>query len=147
MSPRRSQPHDHPQLRALGFSDPVLAPPDGRTYVYVIEKGGRVLAAACGAVPVAGDTALLGAVVMPGGLNPVWFRQLVAALVEKAIALGFTYGESEVRADNTPMLRYLKREFDLDPEPCGWEPDTNWTVITGWRFRIVLAAFLAQLRS
>lgn len=93
--------------------------------------------------PAAGDTPLLGAVTLKDPDRFDLLYQLAAAACQDAIASGFTRGHFEVQ--QPALLRRLRRDFTIDPQPSGWHPVTGQPV--QWDVEVDLQDALQQLQS
>jgi len=139
---REAKDTDRSTLRQMGFHEAILERRTGREYTYVIEEGGKAVAAACGVVPFAGKTAILGGMALGRTWNRKRFHELLIALIRKAAELGFTYGQADVPADLDFIIEFLRREYDLEPKAAAWEPATNYEIVKLWRYTINLSEFL-----
>lgn len=112
-------------------------------YVRVAEENSQIVGVAMGIVPSAGEEAWLGPVTLGPTAHRDCFLGLIAALVEKAIDLGFTVGVSET--ESTQVVAYLRATFTLEGRPSAWEPVTRKPV--EWRYKVNLPDFLEQLKA
>lgn len=112
--------------------------------ILVAEEGGKIVGAACGVAPRAGDMATLGQFTFADGdaltqANRETFRALLKAHVAEAIELGFAYGEAIVKG--AAVKRMVERRFGVEAEVAG---TTNGKP-SRWRFVITLKDFLKVL--
>lgn len=133
---RKRMAKDDTRLGQMGFDAKARA----SCNILVAESGGKIVGAASGVVPLAGDTAMLGLVVTSDW--PV-FDALLTAHVSEAIELGFTYGEARVPTAATHIIEYLRSRFGLEPEPYG----TCEGNVMAWRYVVGLRQFLEQLKA
>lgn len=149
---RKATSEDRPDALLAAFGEKAL---DSANF-YVAVRARRIVAAACGVVPVAGDTAKLGEFRFERGdllspFNRQAFRGLLAAHVAEAAALGFKYGQAEIppmpcAAPNCKtLLEFLQVELGVEAEPFGVNTETGEA--GSWVYRVDLAEFLQTLED
>ena len=91
--------------------------------------------------PAGAEEPYLGAVIVPAGAPRQRFYRLVLACAEDAQGRGFT--RARFRLKDARLLARLRRDFTVDPRPCGREPNTGRPV--EWEIVVELADALRQL--
>jgi GNAT superfamily N-acetyltransferase len=141
MSIRPYRPGDRAEV--LGLVGDVRAIGLRNHYVFVAEEGGAIVGVADGQVPDDGDVARLGAVVVRDARRWDVVEELLAALVEKAIGLGFKLGTATVA--NRRAIEYLWDRFQLETRNAGRNTKTGGVGTV--EYEIDLRAFLKRLRG
>jgi hypothetical protein len=88
---------------------------------------------------------MLGYVYLGKTLNAGRFKALLVAHVKEAIELGYKFGQAEVAAENTAMVKFLRDTYGLEPDPWGREPNSG--VVKSWRYTVELGEFLKKLEG
>lgn len=115
---------------------------DSPNHRIVMDDAGRGLA--LWVKPDAGEEAYLGPVlVAPTVTDRTLFYRLVAATAQAALDEGFKRAYFTIH--DSRLLKRLQRDFDVDPEPAGWEPNTGKVV--QWDIHVDLADALRQLKA
>ena len=137
---REQRPDDAAKLESMGFDYRVRGGKDTR--IFVAEENGQIIAAGCGIAPIAGDTAMLGRieVLQPLHADRGAFVEVLAALVERAIEMGFKLGEAHVPLKHRLVIQFLREHFGLEPKPSMLGSNLC-------RYRVNLKDFLRRLQA
>ncbi len=91
--------------------------------------------------PAPGEEPELGPVVVPAAAGRQQLYQLALACAEEARSRG--YARAHFRVLDERLLAQLKRDFKIDPQPRGWEPNTGRAV--EWEIEVDLEDAIRQL--
>lgn len=130
---------EHDRKKALEFLKDSRAIDQAHHRIHVDDAGGLAL----WMTPGAGEEAYLGPVLTTHGDRRLFYR-LIAATAQAALDEGFKRAYFTI--SDPRLLRQLQRDFDIDPQPSGWEPNTNFQVPVQWDVHVDLADALRQLK-
>lgn len=129
---------DRPRAATILGDERALDAPD--THVLVAATGADD-GIAVWREPAPGEEPELGSVMVPAAAGREQLYQLALACAMDARSRG--YARAHFRVLDERLLAQLERDFKIDPQPCGWEPNTGRAV--EWEIEVELEDAIGQL--